>query len=279
MFKAKYRSPSPQSVNSGDLLNHNLALGLEGKVAIVTGGSRGIGRAIARTLLEAGCRVAICGRKPPPEEFGAEFHTCDVRQADQARALVDAVAGRHGHLDIVVNNAGGSPHADAAAASPRFSEAIIALNLLGPLHVAQAANLWMRKQENGGAIVNIASISGVRPSPGTAAYGAAKAGLLHLTRSLAQEWGPKVRVNAIVAGLMTTETAETTYGSPQAQAEIAQSIPLKRMGRGDDVANAVLFLASPLAAYITGAQIGVDGGGERPPFLEIVERHAARKND
>jgi NAD(P)-dependent dehydrogenase (short-subunit alcohol dehydrogenase family) len=260
-------------------LNHKLTLGLEGQVAIVTGGSRGIGRAIARSLLDAGCHVAICGRKPPLEEFGAEFDTCDVRQADQARALVDAVAGRHGRLDIVVNNAGGSPHADAAAASPRFSEAIIALNLLGPLYVAQTANLWMRKQENGGVIVNIASISGIRPSPGTAAYGAAKAGLLHLTRSLAQEWGPKVRVNAIVAGLMATETAATTYGSPQAQAEIAQSIPLKRMGRGDDVANAVLFLASPLAAYITGAQIGVDGGGERPPFLEIVERHATPKND
>ncbi len=251
---------------------------LDGHVAVVTGGTRGIGRTIARALLDAGCRVAVCGRKPPQDEFGAEFEVCDVRQADQARAFIDAVANRHGRLDVVVNNAGGSPQTDAASASPRFSEAIIALNLLGPLHIAQAANRWMSAQEGGGVIVNIASISGIRPSPGTAAYGAAKAGLLNLTRSLAQEWGPKVRLNAIVAGLIATETAEFTYGSEQAQKDIEQTLPLKRMGRGEDIANVVLFLASPLAAYISGAHIAVDGGGELPPFLQIVQNHAQQKS-
>jgi NAD(P)-dependent dehydrogenase (short-subunit alcohol dehydrogenase family) len=246
---------------------------LDGKVAIVTGGTRGIGRAIAQALLDAGCEVSICGRNPPEEEFGAEFTACDVRKADEARAFVDEVASRHGRLDIVVNNAGGSPQADAATASPRFSEAIIALNLIAPLHIAQAASRWMREQESGGVIVNIASVSGTRPSPGTAAYGAAKAGLLNLTQSLAQEWGPKIRVNAIVAGLIETENAELTYGSHAAQAAIAASLPLKRLGRGEDIANAVLFLSSSLANYVTGAQIAVDGGGELPHFLQLVEQH------
>jgi NAD(P)-dependent dehydrogenase (short-subunit alcohol dehydrogenase family) len=255
---------------------------LANKVAIVTGGTRGIGHVIAQSLLEAGCHVAICGRHAPaalPTVQGrtATFFACDVRNPEQARAFVDAVATQHGRLDILVNNAGGSPQTEAASASPRFSEAIVALNLLAPLHVAQAAFRHMNAQETGGSIVNIASLSGVRPSPGTAIYGAAKAGLLSLTGSLAQEWGPKVRVNAIVVGLIETESAEQTYGSTQAQAEIAASLPLKRMGRGSDVAAAVQFLASSMAAYVSGAQLSVDGGGERPYFLELV-RHASKSS-
>jgi NAD(P)-dependent dehydrogenase (short-subunit alcohol dehydrogenase family) len=246
-----------------------------GQVAIVTGGSRGIGRAITEALLAAGCEVAICGRKAPqdlPALAGraADFSVCDVRDARQARGFVDAVAGRFGRLDIVVNNAGGSPHADAATVSPRFSEAVVALNLLAPLHIAQAAYRWMATQPAGGVIINIASVAGARPSPGTAAYGAAKAGLLSLSKSLAQEWGPKVRVNAIIGGLIETETSELTYGSPAARAAIAASLPLRRMGRGSDIAAVVLFLASPAAAYLSGAEIAVDGGGERPLFLELV---------
>jgi NAD(P)-dependent dehydrogenase (short-subunit alcohol dehydrogenase family) len=251
-------------------------LGLSGKVAIVTGGTRGIGRAIAEALLASGCEVAVCGRKAPaaaPQAHGrtASVHLCDLRDSNQARGFVDAVVDQHRRLDIVVNNAGGSPHADAASASPRFSEAVIALNLLAPLHVSQAAFRWMATQDAGGSIINIASVSGTRPSPGTAAYGAAKAGLLSLTQSLAQEWGPKVRVNAIVVGLMQTETTEATYGSAESQAAIAASLPLKRMGRGEDVAAATLYLASSLAAYVSGARLSVDGGGERPLFLEIVK--------
>lgn len=252
-------------------------MGLANKVAIVTGGTRGIGHAIAQSLLDAGCHVAICGRHTPaalPTAHGrtAIFFPCDVRNAEQARTFVDAVATQHGQLDILVNNAGGSPQAEAASASPRFSEAIVALNLLAPLHVAQAAFRHMNAQETGGSIVNIASVAGVRPSPGTAIYGAAKAGLLSLTGSLAQEWGPKVRVNAIVVGLTETENTAQTYGSTQTQAQIAASLPLQRMGRGSDVAAAVQFLASPMAAYISGARLSVDGGGERPHFLELIKQ-------
>ena len=258
----------------------SLSLSLQGKVAVITGGARGIGHAIASTFLAQGAEVVICGRTAPeslPEGGGREasFAACDVRDPAQVDAMIDAVAGRYGRLDVLVNNAGGSPQADAATASPRFSERIVALNLLGPLYAAQAAHRWMSRQDEGGAIVNIASISGVRPSPGTAAYGAAKAGLLSLTESLAQEWGPKVRVNAIVVGLIQTADAAATYGSPAAQQAIADSLPLKRMGLAEDVAAAALYLVSPLSAYVSGARLQVHGGGERPAFLDILARHGA----
>lgn len=254
-----------------------MSIGLEGKVAIVTGGTRGIGAVIVRRLLEAGCEVVTCGRNEPeclPEVNGrrASFQACDIRKAEQAQALVEATIAQHGRLDIVVNNAGGSPHADAATASPRFSEAILALNLLAPLHVSQAAYPHLREAK--GAIVNIASVAAVRPSPGTAIYGAAKAGLVSLTKSLAQEWGPDVRVNAIIVGLIETETAEQTYGTERAQERIANSLPLKRMGRGEDIADAVVYLSSSMAAYVSGAELAVHGGGERPLFLEIVAEEA-----
>jgi len=233
------------------------ALNFKGRVALVTGGTRGIGRAIAARLAEAGAAVVICGRTPPAEELPFEFHACDVRQADAVHAMVDAIGAQHGHIDVLVNNAGGSPRADAATASPRFSEAIIGLNLIAPLHVAQACRRWM---QDGGAIINVASVSGVRPSPGTAAYAAAKGGLLALSRTLAQEWAPAIRVNAIIAGLMQTETSDNTYGSPEAQAAIAASVPLKRFGSGDDIANAALYLASPASASVTGGIFPIDDG-------------------
>ncbi|MFT4054405.1 MAG: SDR family oxidoreductase [Novosphingobium sp.] len=244
------------------------------RVAIVTGGARGIGRAIVERLLADGYVVATCGRTAPEAAIGtAEFDVCDIRDPAAVAEWVAAVALRHGHIDLVVNNAGGSPQADAATASPRFSERILQLNLLAPLHVAQAAYPHLR--ETGGSIVNIASVSGVRPSPDTAIYGAAKAGLLSLTTSLAQEWGPHVRVNAVIVGLIETEQSEMTYGSAAAQQRIAASLPLGRMGRGSDIAEAVLYLASPAAAYVSGAKLEVHGGGERPLFLEIVKQEAA----
>jgi len=253
---------------------------LQGRVVIVTGGTRGIGREVAMAFLAAGCEVVVCSRNAPADlptvaDRTAVFAPCDVRNPEAVQTFVDGVAALYGRLDVVVNNAGGSPRVDAATASPRFSEAIVALNLLGPLYVAQAAYRWMAQQATGGSIINIASISGVRPSPGTAAYGAAKAGLLSLTRSLAQEWGPRVRVNAIIGGLIDTGTADATYGSAAAREQLAATLPLKRMGTGQDIAATVLFLASPAAAYISGAQIAVDGGGERPLFLDIVDAHAA----
>jgi NAD(P)-dependent dehydrogenase (short-subunit alcohol dehydrogenase family) len=181
------------------------------------------------------------------------------------------VVAREGRLDILVNNAGGSPKADAAGASPRFFDSILKLNLHAPMYMAQAAYPHL-VAAGGGNVINIASVSGIRPSPGTAAYGAAKAGLLNLTQSLAQEWGPQnIRVNAIIAGLMQTENAAATYGDAAAQEAVGKSMPLMRMGTGDDLAGAVLWLCSDLAGWVSGARINVDGGGEQPYFLDLVK--------
>lgn len=237
----------------------------------MTGGTRGIGRVIAARLADLGCRVFVCGRNAP-EDLPApiSFRAADVRKAEQATALIDAIADECGQFDILINNAGGSPACAADAASAGFIDAILKLNLVAPLYLAQAAHRHMRGR--GGSIVNIASVSGIRPSPGTAIYGAAKAGLLNLTQSLAQEWGAdKVRVNAIIVGLAATENAEATYGDATAQALIAASLPLGRMCEGRDVADAVAYLVSPLASYVSGARLNVDGGGEKPYFLDLVK--------
>ena len=242
-------------------------LDFSGHVVLVTGGAKGIGRVIAERFTTAGATVVVCGRNDPGD---ANFVTCDVRDAEQVDALVGHISAEHGRLDVVVNNAGGSPAADAASASPRFSESIVKLNLLAPLYVAQAANRVMQQQADGGSIVNIASVSGIRPSPTTAAYGAAKAGLLNLTQTLAVEWAPKVRVNAVTAGLIRTEQAHLHYGDDAGIARVGATVPLGRMGEPDDIASACLFLASPLAAYVSGANLVVHGGGERPAYLGAV---------
>ena len=248
------------------------AIDLDGHVALVTGGTRGLGRDIAARLAQAGCKVVVCGRNEPDDlPNGVTFTAADIRDPERARELVDGIAAEHGRFDILVNNAGGSPPCAMEDASPRFIDAITRLNLLGPLYLAQAAHGHMAPA-GGGSIVNIASVSGIRPSPTTAIYGAAKAGLLNATQSLAQEWGAqKIRVNAIIVGLAKTETADATYGGAKAQRKVAQSLPLGRMAEGRDIADAVLFLCSPMAAYISGARLNVDGGGERPYFLDLVK--------
>jgi len=201
----------------------------------------------------------------------AEFFRADVREPEQARQLVQAAVDRFGRLDVLINNAGGAPPADAATVSPRFHAKIIELNLIAPLHVSQAANAVMQRQSSGGAIVMIGSVSGVRPSPGTAAYGAAKAGLHHLAVSLAVEWAPKVRVNSVVAGMVLTEQANDHYGDLAGIAAAARTVPLRRMATPDGVAGACLYLASQMASYVSGAALLVHGGGERPAFLAAVD--------
>jgi len=251
-------------------------LDMTGRVVIVTGGTRGVGRAVAARFLEAGAEVVVCGRQTPeapPAQAGraALFSAADVREPDQIERVVAFTTDRWGRLDVLVNNAGGSPAADAATASPRFSEAIVRLNLLAPLHFSQRANAVMQAQDSGGVIVNVASVSALRPSPGTAAYAAAKAGLLALTQTLAVEWAPKVRVVAVTAGMIRTELAHLHYGDDAAQARVAATVPLGRLGEPRDVADACLFLASPLASYVSGTSLLLHGGGERPAFLGAVK--------
>lgn len=183
-----------------------------------------------------------------------------MRDPDAVAAMISSIIEQHERLDVVVNNAGGSPFADAATMSPRLAERVIALNLLAPFYVAQAANTVMQAQEGGGVIVNIGSVAARRPAPGTSAYNAAKAGLAVLTRSLALEWAPKVRVNQVSPGLVRTEA--DTY-----PAGVQTTIPMGRLGEPADVAAACLMLCSPEARFITGADLYVDGGGEIPAFL------------
>ena len=247
-------------------------LDFSGKVVLVTGGGKGIGRGISECFLAAGATVLVCGRSEPETlptvgSNTALFTPCDVRDVEQVEACVALAEERFGRLDVLVNNAGGSPAADAATVSPRFSEAIIRLNLIAPLNFSQAANRVMQQQAGGGAIINIASVSTLRPSPGTAAYGAAKAGLVNLGASLAVEWAPKVRVNAVIVGLTETEQAHLHYGDAQGIAAVGATIPMGRMAQPADVGNACLFLASSLASYVSGTSFAVHGGGEKPAFL------------
>ncbi len=245
-----------------------LTIDFDGAVVFVTGGTKGVGRGIAARFAEAGARIAVCARKQPdslPDDWA--FFAADLRDGDAAFAVVDAVAERFGRLDVLVNNAGGAPPADTATAPPRFTERIVALNLLAPIYCSQRANHWMQQQDGGGAIVNIGSVCGHRPSPTAAAYGAAKAGLLNFTRTAAMEWAPKVRVNHVTAGMIRTEQAHLYYGDEEGIAAVGATVPIGRIADPDEIGDVCCYLASPLASYVTGADISAHGGGERPPFL------------
>jgi NAD(P)-dependent dehydrogenase (short-subunit alcohol dehydrogenase family) len=244
----------------------------DGRVVIVTGGCRGIGRGIAQRFADAGAQIAICCRHHPESlPDGWLFVAADVREPDQVDAVLAATLDRFGRLDVLVNNAGGSPPADSATASPRFTAGIIALNLTAAIVCAQRANAVMQTQDDGGAIVNIASVSGVGASPEALAYGAAKAGLLNATKTMAVVFAPKVRVNAVVAGLVVTEQAHLFYGDAQGIAAVGATVPLGRMADPSDVADVCLFLASPMARYVTGAEVLVHGGGERPGYIDAAK--------
>ncbi len=162
-------------------------LDFSGSRVLVTGGTAGIGLGIAEAFLERAATVVVCGRKDPgdlPTKAGGrklEFRKCDVRLADECNALIAGIARDHGGLDVLVNNAGGSPEVDSASCSPTLIEKVIQLNLTSAFFMSQAAHAVMKGQPGGGSIINISSVSAVRSSPRTAAYGAAKAGLLNLT--------------------------------------------------------------------------------------------------
>ena len=239
------------------------------QVVVVTGGSRGVGAGIVAGFVEAGARVVTCGRHDAAVD-GAVFVTADVRKPADAERVIAKAVEQFGRLDVLVNNAGGAPYALAAEQTHRFVEAVIGLNLLAPLWCAQSAHKVMAVQEDGGSIVNVSSISGLRPSPGASAYGAAKAGLINLTATLAMEWAPLVRVNCVSAGLLDTGAGDDFYGGPGGLAQVAATVPLGRMGTPEDVAAACLFLASPAASFVSGANLVLHGGGEEPPFLSVL---------
>ena len=246
-----------------------------GNTVLVTGGAGHIGRAICEHFLAAGAKVVACGRREPEQPIAADgcearFVSADVRDHEASGQLINAVLEQYGRLDILVNNAGGGPPVEAATATPSLTEKIVALNLVAPLVLAQQAHSALSGGEQPGVLINIASVSGVRPSPGSAAYGAAKAGLVSATQSLAMEWGPDIRVNAIVVGLVHNEAGYEHYGGEAGFKKVADMLPLKRMAQPADIARSVLMLCSEDAAYISGAALEVHGGGEVPVFLHLA---------
>jgi len=244
----------------------------EGKVAIVTGGSQGVGLGIARTFLRAGGSVVTCARTSfehapaaeTDEERDRALHVAaDIRDEAQIDVVVQATLERFGRIDVLVNNAGGQPPADTATVSPRFIRSIIELNLTAPMIFAQRAYQVMVEQEEGGSIINISSQASLVGGGGgsLAPYGAAKAGLNHMTRSLGAAWGRKVRVNCISLGWVRTEAMVDLLLKEDGGAAVSERIPVGRMGTPEEIGGLCLFLASDAASYINGATLWADGGG------------------
>ena len=249
--------------------------GIADKVIIVTGGTKGIGKQIAQTFLKEEAKVIICARNQPPEairdgENLADYFQCDVRESSQIMELIDYCIKTYGRLDILVNNAGGAPPADSSSASERFTKSVIDLNLVAPLVFSQLARKAMVDTGNDGLIINISSVSGMRANPMGVAYGAAKSGLLNATETLALEWGPQIRVVSVTAGLILTEDSRAFYGDDESVSQIAETIPMRRLGNPEDIANACLFVASEASNWMTGTNIVVHGGGEKPSYLSAT---------
>ncbi|MES9542328.1 MULTISPECIES: SDR family oxidoreductase [unclassified Actinomadura] len=248
----------------------SLTLDLAGRTVVVTGGVRGVGAGISRAFLEAGADVVAVARREPeavPEAGGraARFVSLDVRDPDAVQAFADGLDS----VDVLVNNAGGAPYLPVADGSLRTHVKIMELNLTAPLIMARALRPRIMER-GGGSVINIGSVSGVRPSPGTAAYGAAKAGLHNLTQSLAVEWAPHIRVNTLILGMVRTELSHLHYGDEDGVAAVARTVPLGRLADPYDIGAACVFLASDLASYVTGSSMQVHGGGERPAFLDAA---------
>jgi len=245
-----------------------MQLSLEGKVALVTGGSRGIGKGIARAYAEAGAKVMITSRKAEVcaeavQEIGhgAIFEAGNIGSPDDAERVIDATLAQLGGLDILVNNAATNPYAGPTIDVPLPAwEKTLQVNITAPLVWTQLA--WQRRmKEHGGAVINISSVGGLGTNPILGVYDVTKAALLHLTKQLAAELGPKVRVNAIAPGLIKTDFARVLWEKGRGD-EVAKAYPLKRLGEPEDVAAAALYLASDAASgWITGNTIVLDGGG------------------
>ncbi|MET9879674.1 SDR family oxidoreductase [Actinacidiphila glaucinigra] len=247
----------------------SMTVDLSDRVAVVTGGTRGVGAGIAGAFAQAGARVVVCARRPPPRpaSHGADFRAVDLRDPAAAAEVLGAVAEAYGRIDVLVNNAGGTPYRLLGEAGAERHARVVELNLLAPLNATLAVHGVMSRQPEGGAVVMIGSVSGGRPSPGTAAYGAAKAGLESLARSMAVEWAPLIRVNTLVLGMVRTESAHLHYGDEDGVAAVGRTVPLGRLAEPAEVGDACVFLASDRARYISGASLHLHGGGEAPAFL------------
>ncbi|QQM47086.1 SDR family oxidoreductase [Streptomyces liliifuscus] len=244
------------------------------RLVVVTGGTRGVGAGIARAFVEAGTEVVVCARRPPEVPVdGVEFVPLDLRDPPAVRAFFDGLP----RVDVLVNNAGGAPYRLLAETDAERHARVIELNLTAPLTASLAAYEQLRRAR--GSVVMIGSVSGTRPSPGTAAYGAAKAGLENLARSMAVEWAPDVRVNTLVVGMVRTELSHLHYGGEDGIAAVSRTVPMGRLAEPLDVGRAAVFLASDAAAYITGAGLLVHGGGERPAFLDAATANKEKADE
>jgi dehydrogenase/reductase SDR family member 4 len=244
---------------------------LDGRVAVVTGASKGIGEAIARALAEAGARVVVSSRKQEAVDEVAHAITAaggeaiavaaNVGRLDEARVLVDRAAAHFGGVDVVVNNAATNPvFGPVLDTDEAVFDKIMAVNVKGPLEVARHAYPHM-KARGGGSVVNVSSIGGISPEPGLGLYSVSKAAVVMLTKVLAQEWGADgIRANVVCPGLIKTKFSQTLWGDERRLEHTLAQQPLQRIGVPDDVAGLALFLATDAAAYCTGGVYMVDGG-------------------